>query len=223
MAVVIWQNAPAMALEVGCFDGITPAEELAEHGNLGVGAFDQLDGEMVGVDGVFHQVLADSRAAPAPPGASLAFCMVVDYTGGDPLPLPPDTTQHTLPAVLDGHGVSPNLVYTLRIDGTFADLRTRCVRPQSRPYPPLAEATRTQTEFAYDRIAGTMVGFRTPAYVGHIMPPGHHLHFLSADRTVGGHVLSFGGVDGTVTVEHVDRHDICYPDTGDFPHTVVPG
>jgi acetolactate decarboxylase len=223
MAVVIWQNAPAQALEVGCYDGITPARELAEHGNLGVGAFDQLDGEMVGVDGVFYQVTADSRAVPAAPGATLPFCMVVDYTGGDPLPLPPHTTDETLPAVLDDHGVSPNLVYTLRIDGTFTGLRTRCVRRQSRPFPPLSRATEDQTEFSYDRIAGTMVGFRTPAYVGHIMPPGHHLHFLSADRTVGGHVLSFRGVDASVTVEHVDRHDICYPDTGDFPHKVVPG
>jgi hypothetical protein len=31
------------------------------------------------------------------------------------------------------------------------------------------------------------------------------------------------GVDGSVTVEHVDRHDICYPDTGDFPQKLVPG
>ena len=47
---LIWQNAPMMSLEAGCFDGITRVDELRQFGNLGVGAFEHLHGEMVGVD-----------------------------------------------------------------------------------------------------------------------------------------------------------------------------
>ncbi len=34
-----------------------------------------------------------------------------------------------------------------------------------------------------------MLGFRFPAYVEGIEVPGYHLHFISADRSRGGHVL----------------------------------
>lgn len=212
----IWQNAPAMALEVGCYDGITRVEELRQFGNLGVGAFDRLDGEMVGVDGIFYQVFADSRAEAAPAAATLPFCMVTEFAGSEPVALPADLTPDTLPGVLDGMGLSRNLVYTLRIDGRFRNLRTRCLPRQTRPYPPLAEVEKIQPEFSYEEIEGTMVGYRSPEYVGHLTPPGHHLHFLSADRTVGGHVLWFDGATATVSTEHVDRQDISYPTIGDF-------
>jgi acetolactate decarboxylase len=38
-------------------------------------------------------------------------------------------------------------------------------------------------------VEGTIVGFRFPAYVEGIEVAGHHLHFISADRCRGGHVL----------------------------------
>jgi acetolactate decarboxylase len=47
----IWQNAPAISLENGCYDGLTTVSELRRHGDLGIGVFDQLDGEMVGAEG----------------------------------------------------------------------------------------------------------------------------------------------------------------------------
>lgn len=213
---MIWQNAPAMSLESGCYDGITRVEDLRQFGNLGLGAFDHLDGEMVGVDGIFYQVFADSRAEPAAASATLPFCMVTEFTGSPPTPLPPDLTPGTLPAFLDSLGLSPNLVYTMRVEGSFRKLRTRCLPRQERPYPPLFEVVKSQPEFFYPEISGTMVGFRSPGYVGHLTPPGHHLHFVSADRTVGGHVLSFEGTIATVSTEHVDRQDISYPTGGDF-------
>jgi len=38
---------------------------------------------------------------------------------------------------------------------------------------------------------GTLVGFYTPAFMGSLSVPGMHLHFLSADRKTGGHLLEW--------------------------------
>ena len=58
---------------------------------------------------------------------------------------------------------------------------------------------------------GTVVGFRAPAYAGHIAPQGDHLHFISSDRSVGGHVLDFTNVNGELTTERINRQYIRYP------------
>ena len=39
-------------------------------------------------------------------------------------------------------------------------------------------------------VEGTMVGFRFPDYSEGIEVSGYHLHFITADRTRGGHVLA---------------------------------
>jgi acetolactate decarboxylase len=38
---------------------------------------------------------------------------------------------------------------------------------------------------------GTIVGFRIPGYLEGVNVPGYHMHFLTADRRAGGHVLAF--------------------------------
>ena len=38
-------------------------------------------------------------------------------------------------------------------------------------------------------VEGSMVGFRFPAYSDGLEVPGYHLHFVTSDRSAGGHVL----------------------------------
>lgn len=42
------------ALLTGAYDGSMTCGELVKHGNLGIGTFDRLDGEMVLADGVVY-------------------------------------------------------------------------------------------------------------------------------------------------------------------------
>jgi acetolactate decarboxylase len=61
-----------------------------------------------------------------------------------------------------------------------------------------------------------MVGFRAPSYVGRISPPRYHLHFVSRDRSYGGHVLAFTGCEAEIAFEQIERQEILYPTTPDF-------
>ena len=212
----IWQNAPAIALENGCYDGVSPVAELKRHGNQGIGAFDQLDGEMVGVDGTFYRVSEDSVAHVPDDAETLPFCMVTDFETGATAELPPDMRKDGLLAWMDTLIEMPNLFYALRLDGTFHDVRSRCLPRQQKPFPPLKEVEKVQTEYSYDRLEATMVGFRAPSYVGRTSPPSWHLHFVSADRSFGGHVIAFEGCHATISVDRVERQEILYPAASGF-------
>ncbi|MDQ3963285.1 MAG: acetolactate decarboxylase [Actinomycetota bacterium] len=216
MTGVIWQNAPAIALESGCYDGLTPISELRQHGDLGIGAFDQLDGELVAVDGVFYQVTGDAAAHVPDDSVTLPFCQVTMFGGKESHNLPSEVTADTLLDLADGWMGTQNLYYSYRIDGSFRSLALRCLPKQSKPFPPLAEVAKDLPRFSYDVAEGTMVGFRAPVYVGNLSPPGFHLHFISADRRFGGHVLSFEGADATITLELVERQEILFPNSADF-------
>ena len=54
--------------------------------------------------------------------------------------------------------------------------------------------------------AGSVVGFRFPDATSGIEVAGHHLHFLSDDRRVGGHVLDLVLARGTARVD--GAHDL---------------
>ena len=66
--------------------------------------------------------------------------------------------------------------------------RARC-RARAPPYRPLTEVVADQHVFELAEVAGTMLGFRFPAYVEGIEVAGYHLHFIDEDRRRGGHVL----------------------------------
>jgi acetolactate decarboxylase len=58
---------------------------------------------------------------------------------------------------------------------------------------PLVQAAAVQPEFEFRNLSGTLVGFWTPEYAKSLNVPGYHLHFVSADRAHGGHVLQCRG------------------------------
>ncbi|MCX8206793.1 MAG: acetolactate decarboxylase [Methanothrix sp.] len=56
---VLFQLSTISALMDGAFDGAMAFGALREHGDFGLGTFDALDGEMVGLDGHFYKVRSD--------------------------------------------------------------------------------------------------------------------------------------------------------------------
>src|SRR6266852_2306432 len=55
----LYQVSTATALVEGIYQGAVRVGTLREHGDLGLGTFEDLDGEMVVVDGRFFQVRSD--------------------------------------------------------------------------------------------------------------------------------------------------------------------
>jgi len=55
----LFQTSTISALLEGVYDGETTYKALKQYGDFGLGTFDGLDGEMIGLEGKFYQVKAD--------------------------------------------------------------------------------------------------------------------------------------------------------------------
>jgi acetolactate decarboxylase len=97
---------------------------------------------------------------------------------------------------LDGQRRSNNVIYGIRIEGRLPYVKVRSVAKQEPPYRPLPEVLAEQSVFEYTDIEGTLVGYWMPGYMEDVNFPAYHLHFVSADRTRGGHVLALTTGEG---------------------------
>ncbi len=185
----IYLCAPVNALVEGIYRERVPLARILEHGDFGIGTFDSLDGEMVILDGRVYQIAGDGRVHEVTEPAASPFACVTFYAPVSHDDLAGAADYDAFLGWLNGLLPSPNLFYALRVEGTFADVRVRSV-PRQESYLPLVEVAKHQAEFTFDEVEGTLAGFFTPAFMGSVNVPGLHLHFLSADRTQGGHLLS---------------------------------
>ena len=55
----IYQVALLQSLTQGYYDGIIKVSELKEHGDIGIGTFEGVNGEMIVLDGTVYQALGD--------------------------------------------------------------------------------------------------------------------------------------------------------------------
>jgi acetolactate decarboxylase len=214
----VFQNSTVNALLEGVYDGSMTYGELRRHGDFGLGTFNALDGEMIAVDGGFYQVKADGVAYPVADGQRTPFATVLFFRPTLTRPLGGPLDYGHLQALVDGLMEGPNLFYAVRVDGHFATVTTRSVPRQERPYPPLAEVAKTQPVFHLEEVSGTLAGFRFPDFARGLNVPGFHLHFLTADRKAGGHVLDLVLTRGELAVDTSARFHLELPTDSTFLH-----
>jgi acetolactate decarboxylase len=189
------------ALLAGVYDGAVTFETLGDYGDFGIGTFATLDGEMLAFDGNFYQVKSDGRAYPVTDDMETPFSAVTFFDEDFRYAVPEGLDLPEFATFLDEKLDSVNAFYAIRIDGTFTHVKTRSVPAQQKPYLPLAEIAATQPVFEFQHVAGTLVGFRCPAFVAGVNVPGYHLHFLTDDKSAGGHVLEFTVAQADVSVD----------------------
>lgn len=214
----ITQVSTIDALLAGAYDGQMTVGELLKHGDLGIGTFDALDGEMIVIDHQVYQARADGTAHLMPTNATTPFATVVDFKA-DQTGIIRGPHHFTCPAIcslIDNLASNKNLFVAIRIDDTFHEMKVRSVPKQEKPYPPLAEVTQHQSVFEYTNVTGTVLGFRCPSFVKGINVPGYHLHFISNDRKLGGHILDFKTTDCLVRLDTCNRFYMVLPEKEQF-------
>ena len=198
----LFQTSTIDALLEGRYDGDVSFADLEERGDFGLGTLEALDGEMVALDGSFYQVKADGRAYTIDGGTRTPFAVVTFFEPGLSRTLagPMDfaTFRTSLDLLLGGDASC----YAVRVDGRFEYVKTRSVPRQRKPYPPLAEVVEHQPTFELHDVSGSLVGFRFPRYAQGLNVAGYHLHFITAERSAGGHVLEFRLASGELLVDH---------------------
>ena len=186
---VLFQASTIGALLQGAYDGDVTFAELAQHGDLGLGTLNALDGEMIAVNGRFHRADVDGAVHDVSPSTKTPFAVMVFFTPTAEVDIDGSLGHDELLARLDERVPAGAASWAVRIDGSFETVRARSVPRQEPPYRPLTEVVAEQHVFEMEDVAGTMLGFRFPDYSEGIEVSGYHLHFVSEDRARGGHVL----------------------------------
>ena len=185
----VFQTSTLEALLHGAYRGDVTVAELAGRGDLGLGTFDALDGELIAVDGTVFRAAEDGSVAPAEPDRRCPFAVITRFA--------PRVRREVgaldfdaLLAVLDRDVPRAGVCTAVRLDGRFDHVRLRSVPAQRPPFRTLDEVLSEQREFEASDVEGTVVGFRFLPSAAGLDFPGFHLHFIAADRRFGGHVLS---------------------------------
>lgn len=189
------------ALQAGRYEGQLAISNLLAYGDTGLGTFEDLDGEMVVISGVVYQVAHTGVVSEAPPSVRTPFASVTWFEPDFLFDVGP-MSQAVFENTMKWKNPEPDRIQALRINGIFQELTLRSVPRQAKPYPPLAQVVSEQQQ-VWDResIAGTLVGYYIPPALAGAAPAGFHLHFLSADHQVGGHVMKFALAGGRIEVD----------------------
>ena len=206
-----FQTSTINALMVGDFNGTMSFKDLKSHGNFGVGTFDKLDGEMVGLDGKFYQVKSDGSAYLVNDTATTPFAEVTFFKPEESFSLNGVYNLTQLESYLDSKRPTKNIFYAIKIDGTFDYVKTRAPQAQSEPYPTLMEALKNQKIFQFNNTTGTVVGFWCPDYVKDINVAGYHLHFLTQNESKGGHLLDIRLHKARIAIDDLTELDMALP------------
>jgi acetolactate decarboxylase len=198
----LFQTSTIEALLDGNYEGDVAFAELQERGDFGLGTFDALDGEMICLDGDFYRVRADGRAYAVERGARTPFAVVTFFEPDLLLPLTGLEDFAALCEYLDREVGDRAVCHAVRVDGHFDYVKTRSVPRQNKPFPPLVEVVEHQPTFEFRGLRGSLAGFRFPDRVGGLNVAGYHFHFISEDRSVGGHLLECRIACGELRIDH---------------------
>lgn len=212
----LFQVATFTSLLQGVYNGDYSFSQLSKHGNFGLGTFDVTNGEMVAIDGNFYQILQDGRAHKVSPKQDMPFAQVVYFKEKPSFDLSNIHSSAALAQLLQKRLKNQNIPYAIRITGTFEMLHLRSLTKQKRPFRPLNETYKTQAEYTFHNVKGTIVGFWFPEYLGKINVPGFHFHFISNDRLRGGHVLNASVEHAVVAIQPIYSLQIQMPKTTEF-------
>ena len=262
----MYQVATLQSLMTGYTRAVITVDELLQHGDTGLGTFEDVNGEMIVTGGHCYKAMEDGSVIEASPDEGVPFASVASldyekYTAGnattseaeeptetDEAAGPEESAETDELAKTDveirststsrtfdlGHmpdidslkneldlkveeWFGLNSMHVVRIDGDFDEISARSESPLRTQHISLKKIlSGTQKEFHFDNVSGTIVCVYYPDYMKGINASGWHLHFLSADRTLGGHVFDLVMTRGTAVMEKISEIEIQLPKSPAF-------
>jgi len=218
----VYQVSTSGALVEGVLQGAVPLREVLKHGDFGLGTFHGLDGEGILLDGQCWQALSDGTVRPVDAAQMTPFWVATRFQSEKDARIQDIRSIDDLYARLDAMRLSDNIFTGIRIEGFFSrvDVRVAC---KSEMGTDLVTATHNQAEFHFDNVEGTLVGFYTPEYAHTIGVPGYHLHFISRDRTQGGHVLGLVANSLDIALDFGNELKLILPESSSFLNADLTG
>ena len=217
---VMYQVSTLQALAMGYTRAVVNVEELLLHADTGLGTYENINGEMIIADGICYrakengsvEIAGQAMGVPFASGSFLrdSRCFYLGFV------VDIGSLKSELTVKIEEH-FGLNSMHMARIDGVFKKIDARSeqgYRSQHVSMKSILE--KTQKDFVFENIRGTLVCVYFPDFMDGINAPGWHVHFLSEDRTHGGHVFDMVMEQGNVRMDKINRIEIQLPNTPAF-------
>ena len=215
----MYQVSLLQAFMHGEYDGVVKVGDLKKHGDIGLGTFEGVNGEMIVLDGVVYQAAADGSINVMKDDEKIPFATVTKFDeDGNITNITAsnfDDLTGQLNKTIEEYGT--NNMYVIKIKGDFSNITVRSVEKQEKPYKEFTNvAAVDQKVFNHTDQTGTLVAVYFPEYMNELNMHGWHLHFLSDDKTKGGHVLGFNGLKGSAQIDEIHEFNMILPTDDTF-------
>ena len=212
---LMYQVSTLKALSLGYTRPVVTVAGLLRHGDTGLGTFENVGGEMIVLDGRCFRADENGAVTESGTDGGVPFASVSKLTGQRKIAAGPIGDIRALRTFLDlriEEGFGLNSMHMARIDGRFESVSARSESPFRSQHVSLKQVLeRTQRDFVFRNVRGSLVCVYYPDYMDGINMPGWHFHFLSEDRKRGGHVFELRITEGTVLLDRISRIEIQLP------------
>ncbi len=216
----MFQVSTLQALMLGYTKSVITVEELLQHGDIGLGTFEDVNGEMIVLEGHCYQAKSDGALYEADEKTGVPFCAVSHMDAWDKADIENITSIEELKRFLDisiDEAFALNSMHIVRVDGLFRKVMARSENGLKSRHVELKKILENnQQDFCFENIRGTLVCIYFPDYMDGINAPGWHLHFVSDDRTCGGHVFDIDLECGKASFTRISTIEIKFPATAEF-------
>ena len=212
----IYQVSTLQALMLGYFRSVIKVSELLKHGDIGLGTFTDVDGEMIVLDVSCYRATENGDVVPAEPDRGVPFSTVCTMEDTTPMEFgrmnSADELKAALNNLIDSH-FGLNSMHMARIDGEFELIDARSESGYESVHVDLKTILgKTQKAFKFENIKGTLVCVYFPDYMDGINAAGWHLHFISKDRKHGGHLFDLVMKSGKGKISKINSIELKLPD-----------
>ena len=211
----IYQVSTLQALALGYTRPVVTVEELLENGDTGLGTFENVDGEMIILDGVCYQAKQDGSIVCSSDSTGVPFAVAGSVKNGSKFDIPEKKDIEAIKLELTlriDEAFGLNSIHIARIDGWFNTISARAGAPYRSQHVTLKSIlSKTQKDFCFEKLYGTLVCVYFPDYMDGINASGWHMHFISKDKKLGGHVFGASISYGECLLQKMDRIDIQLP------------
>jgi|GEM_PF-1913591 len=194
------------------FSGDVKIDDVLAAGDFGIGTFNQINGEMVAIDGNVYRTKSDGSAEKIVDTSEKTPYSIMTHFKSEK-----EETISNMPLVdvisrLDQlRENSERDILAVKVSGDFTWVRSRAPDLTPPPYKDLGELIADQLSTTFNDISGDVVGFYTPEYLGALGVPGYHLHFIDSSRSHGGHMQDLFVKEGSISIQKMSELRIHNP------------
>lgn len=204
----IYQYSTIQELLDAKLSGSLTFRKLKLNGDHGIGTFNNLDGEMIMLDGIAYRANYEGILEVVDKNTTTPFAVVDHFIPDSSFEINGPLSCEELKDRILGKLEHSENIYSIEIPGNFSVVNARSVRKPDKEGAGLEYVVQNDNKFDLNDLKGTAVGFWFPESFAKANVPGFHFHFVSEDKKRGGHILDCMIENGTVRIDSNNQIEI---------------